>query len=247
MKTNSFLELLHKKMPTFCPVLGEHSGLANWVRLDLSIKNKALQTALLPGFSSLKDYKTALEDFIIRYIAEEGLAEEINIGVGGYGEHRNLYERSPYFKKNDNQQRCIHLGMDLWLEEGSPIFMPLDGHIHSFQFNQNPLDYGGTIITKHEVEGIPFFLLFGHLSKSSLFFLKEGNPVNKGEVIALLGNPKENGGWPPHLHFQIILDLEGNWGDYPGVATQQDAKAYLKNCPDPTPFIIGSVDKISWL
>ena len=44
---------------------------------------------------------------------------------------------------------------------------------------------------------------------------------------------KENGDYPPHLHFQIILDIENFYGDYPGVCSENDLKYYSQNCPDP--------------
>jgi hypothetical protein len=48
-----------------------------------------------------------------------------------------------------------------------------------------------------------------------------------------LGTFEENGGWPPHLHFQIIRDMEGFLGDYPGVAKKSELDHYQNNCPDP--------------
>jgi len=52
-------------------------------------------------------------------------------------------------------------------------------------------------------------------------------------VIAHFGEPNENGHWPPHLHFQIILDMELKQGDYPGVCKYSERQKYLANCPDP--------------
>ena len=43
----------------------------------------------------------------------------------------------------------------------------------------------------------------------------------------------ENGHWPPHLHFQIILDMQLKEGDYPGVCKYSEREKYLANCPDP--------------
>jgi len=51
-----------------------------------------------------------------------------------------------------------------------------------------------------------------------------------------LGKPDENGGWPPHLHFQLIRDMQGFVGDYPGVCAKQDLTFYANNCPDPSAF-----------
>jgi peptidoglycan LD-endopeptidase LytH len=50
---------------------------------------------------------------------------------------------------------------------------------------------------------------------------------------ARLGGADENVGWPPHLHLQIIRDLEGRRGDYPGVCRVSEAPQWLARCPDP--------------
>jgi len=52
-------------------------------------------------------------------------------------------------------------------------------------------------------------------------------------VFAHFGEPAENGQWPPHLHFQLILDMESKKGDYPGVCSLPQRQKYLDNCPDP--------------
>src|SRR6266498_1557078 len=49
-----------------------------------------------------------------------------------------------------------------------------------------------------------------NLSLNSIKNLREGGNVKKGDVVGEFGIPMENGQWPPHLHFQIIRDME-NW------------------------------------
>ncbi len=60
----------------------------------------------------------------------------------------------------------------------------------------------------------------------------EGMSINKGDVFGEFGIPQENGNWPPHLHFQIIKDLQGMKGDYPGVSKYSEREANMENCPD---------------
>jgi hypothetical protein len=50
----------------------------------------------------------------------------------------------------------------------------------------------------------------------------------------------ENGHWPPHLHFQLIIDMGKAKGDYPGVCKYSEREKYLDNCPDPG-FILSMV------
>src|SRR6201996_9190981 len=173
-------------------------------------------------------------------------------GIGGYGEHRTLYARSAHFdqpalitragseaprstaaERPETEPRRLHLGVDIWGPSGTKVMAPLDGIIHSFAFNNNDSDYGATIILTHNIDGVSFHTLYGHLSLNSLKNLYEGQKVTKGEVIAEFGMRFENGNWPPHLHFQIIADMQGWKGDYPGVCRFSERMQWLDNCPDP--------------
>ena len=161
------------------------------------------------------------------------------VGIGRYNEARLLYT-SDVFKSGDGERRTIHIGIDLFMKAGSPVFAPLDGVIHSFANNAAPLDYGPAIILQHEVdEGrIRFFTLYGHLSEESLEGLQPGLLIKHGDRIASIGAPPTNGGWPPHLHFQIICDMLGKEGDFPGVAPASQREVWLSICPDPN-LILG--------
>jgi|TARA_B100001564_G_C20469003_1_gene591733 murein DD-endopeptidase MepM/ murein hydrolase activator NlpD len=156
------------------------------------------------------------------------------IAYGGYLEKRSLYKRSSHFGSvNKKNERNIHLGIDLWSSAGTLVLAAFNGTIHSFKNNINLGDYGPTIILKHMLQGIEFYTLYGHLSKNDLNSFKEGDKILASSVIGSLGSMKENGDYPPHLHFQIILDIENFYGDYPGVCSENDLKYYSQNCPDP--------------
>jgi hypothetical protein len=111
--------------------------------------------------------------------------------------------------------------------------MPLDGIIHSYADNQNMGDYGPAIITEHFLEGRLFYMLFGHLSRNSIKDLQIGEQILKGTLFAELGSERENGNWPPHLHFQLISDIGDHFGDFPGVVKKSDIDNWLGICPDP--------------
>ena len=66
-----------------------------------------------------------------------------------------------------------------------------------------------------------------------MFGKEVGQIVKKGELIANLGLPPTNGDYAPHLHFQIIIDMEGKKGDYAGVSSLNTIEFYTENCPDP--------------
>ncbi len=153
------------------------------------------------------------------------------IGLGGYRENRTIYRHSALFSKG--KVRSYHLGLDLWVEAGTPVLAPYDGEVHSFQDNQGLADYGPTIILAHTIERFRFYTLYGHLSRDSLKDLSTGSRISAGQEIARVGSSTVNGEWPPHLHFEVIRHLGGRSGDFPGVCSPEDASHYIENCPDP--------------
>jgi murein DD-endopeptidase MepM/ murein hydrolase activator NlpD len=169
------------------------------------------------------------------YINTKLQTANAKFGIGGYNEHRTVYSRSKVFDaaNPEEEPRRLHLGIDIWGKAGTPVFAPLNGWIHSFAFNDRFGDYGATIILFHELNGFQFYSLYGHLSLRDLEGLTDGKLVTVGEVIAHFGEPEENGHWPPHLHFQLIIDMEGMKGDYPGVCKFSEREKYLANCPNP--------------
>ena len=187
----------------------------------------------------------SLADLTVPMLATDALFERMEqagarVGIGRYDEPRLIYT-TDQFKAGD-ELRTVHIGLDLFQPAGSPVFAPLDGVVHSVQNNDLPLDYGPTIILQHDVgEGLTFFTLYGHLSKASLEGLHEGQQVAKGEPFATLGDETENGGWAPHLHFQMMTDLLGRKGDFPGVAPPSERAVWLSVCPDPN-LLIGIPD-----
>ena len=168
------------------------------------------------------------------YINQKLQEAQAKFGIGGYAEYREVYRRSRTFDSKENEEpRRLHIGIDIWGKPYTAVMSPLDGIIHSFAFNNNFGDYGATIIITHNLGGITFHTLYGHVSLNSIKNLREGGNVRNGDVIGEFGIPMENGQWPPHLHFQVINDLEGWDGDYPGVCKYSEREKYLANCPDP--------------
>lgn len=182
--------------------------------------------------NELRPEEIADTERFANYINQTLRAHGVRYGIGGYGEHRTLYARSRHFDAEEEPRR-LHLGVDIWGPAGTAVRAPLDGIVHSFAFNNNDSDYGATLILTHNIGGTGFHVLYGHLSLNSLKNLFEGQHVGKGEVIAEFGMRFENGNWPPHLHFQLIIDMEGWKGDYPGVCKFSEREKWLANCPDP--------------
>jgi Ser/Thr protein kinase RdoA (MazF antagonist) len=100
-----------------------------------------------------------------------------------------------------------------------------------FGESESPVDERRTVHL-----GIDIFLEAGsngHLSRESIAKLSIGQLVPKGQAFAKIGTVPENGGWPPHLHFQIIADLLELNEKFPGVARASERPIWTDLCPDP--------------
>jgi len=156
--------------------------------------------------------------------------------AGGYDEDRAIYT-APAFAGGD-EPRTVHLAIDIAAPAGTDVFAPLAGMVHSVQDNAAALDYGPTLILEHTVASdLTFHTLYGHLSRESLDAVRPGRIFSAGQRTATLGTAEVNGGWPPHLHFQVILDI-GEWhGDFPGVFRRSERDHWRLVCPDPGPLL----------
>jgi len=182
------------------------------------------------------DPVSAAEPQISSRIFDQMAKSNAAVAVGRYNEPRSVYT-SALFQSGGNptdERRTIHLGMDLFVSPGTPVHAPFDGVVHAFADNRAPQDYGPVIILRHEPEpGLPFFTLYGHLTRSSLSKLAVGEPVKAGAEFARIGAATENGGWTPHLHFQVILDLLDLGTDFPGVALPSQREVFTSLSSDP--------------
>ena len=201
------------------------------LRLDLGEHNAALGSfdpGDTPTFSA--------------WVRAQIAAAQAVYAAGGYAENRRLYQLSAMFASVDAEPRTLHLGIDLWLAAGTAIHAVLPGVVHSTQDNAAFGDYGPTLIIEHVAGDERFYTLYGHLARTTLARIHPGQRVAAGELLGWLGEPHENLGWPPHLHFQVIRDLGGCSGDYPGVCRPSERAKWLDNCPNPNLLL-----RINWL
>jgi murein DD-endopeptidase MepM/ murein hydrolase activator NlpD len=218
--------LLQKHQASIHPVLPFDPGTDELYPFDFTENNKTLRPEEIADTERFAAYiNGTLKTHHCRY------------GIGGYNEHRTLYARSRHFDSGSEPRR-LHLGVDIWGPAGTRVMSPLDGIVHSFAFNNKDSDYGATLILTHHLEGVGFHVLYGHLSLNSLKNLREGATIRKGQVIGEFGMRFENGNWPPHLHFQLIRDMHGWKGDYPGVCKFSEREQWLENCPDPNDLLL---------
>jgi 4-aminobutyrate aminotransferase-like enzyme/Ser/Thr protein kinase RdoA (MazF antagonist) len=190
-------------------------------------------------------------------------AAKASVAVGRYDEPRPLYITPSFAQSENplDERRTIHIGLDLFVPPGTPVHAPFDATVHAFANKAAHLDYGPVVILKHEIAAddschserslrseeslfdpadsatnstsSTFFTLYGHLSTDSLAPLTIGKKMPRGEEFARIGNPNENGGWPPHLHLQLILDPLDLDTDFPGVAYASQRAVWTSLSPDP--------------
>lgn len=218
-------------MDSLIDIIKQHQPFHKVVPFDEK-KDKLLRFNLTASNTTLTDDVLNNTEHFTEYINVTLAKANATYGIGGYAEHRTIYKRSELFD-GEEEPRRFHLGIDIWGAVGTPVYAPMDAVVHSFAFNDAFGDYGATLVLRHELEGKTFHTLYGHLSLASIQDKKHDQVISKGERIASFGVPKENGYWPPHLHFQMIIEKKTRKGDYRGVCRYSEREHYLNNCPDP--------------
>ena len=148
--------------------------------------------------------------------------------IGRYNEVRPGMYNTELFTEN----RCVHVGLDIGGPIGTPVKSVADGVVAFSGYNPADGDYGHTVIIHHSIQGQNLWILYGHLDAASTKNCTPGKAVSRGEIIAWFGAEDENGGWPPHLHFQLSY-REPTTHDLPGVVTLLEREQALLDFPDP--------------
>ena len=165
--------------------------------------------------------------------------------IGKYNEQRSSMYTQALFRK-ELEPRNIHMGIDIGAPINTEVFTFDDAQIITQAFRSTPGDYGYCMIleyiwqqdyplraNRHAVnKGESYWALYGHLSALSLSLHQPGNHVKKGTCIGLVGADHENGGWTPHLHFQLSI-IKPQTCDLPGVVSQSEYQNALNYYPDP--------------
>ncbi len=230
----TLIDWLESNSDTMGRVVEPDLRVAKNVIFDLSMGSRELGNLL-----ELSDVEV-----FTRQLFDRMRAANSSVGIGRYNEARPIYTSDQYKVEGNNgpEWRTVHIGLDIFIEAGAPVLAPLDGVVHSFRNNDVPLDYGPTIILQHSVDyrdrQLTFYTLYGHLSVESLDGLYKGMHITQGTPFCNIGNYPVNGGWPPHLHFQIITDLLDREGEFPGVARPGQREVWLSLSPDPN-LIVG--------
>ncbi len=213
----------------FVPVIGTDPGILP-PRVDLSIGSE-----FLADFRLIHD-----EPAMTRRIDWLRRSVGARVAIGEYDEARLLYTSELFRTEGFDgpEWRTVHIGLDLFADAGCPVRVPLAGWIKSVRHNAGPRDYGPTVVVEHTVtgdDGLPltFFTLYGHLDVETLTAVHPGLPLAAGATVGRLGTAAVNGGWAPHVHFQLVVDLLDREGEFPGVARPSERAVWTSLSPAP--------------
>ena len=160
--------------------------------------------------------------------------------MGYYNEPRLIYVE-PAFRNGPwkaSDRRTVHLAVDIFAPTSTRVHSPLDGRVAVAENRIGYLDYGGVIILEHKTpDNDIFYTLFGHLNPEFMERIKVGDIIEAGTFFCQLGDEKMNGGWAPHLHFQLALMTEGIEADWPGVGDPDEMYLWHGICPNPAALL----------
>ncbi len=162
------------------------------------------------------------------------MGSEYSWGVSAYLERREtLLGDCPQMMA---EKRFIHLGLDVIVDLGAPLFAPLDAIVEASGYEGGEGNYGGYVLLKHKS---PFFKTFysfyGHLCKDGL--PAAGKVFPAGAAFAKIGDFYENGNWFYHTHIQVITrkGLERGYLSK-GYCNEKDLVQMNDLCPSPIPL-----------
>ena len=159
---------------------------------------------------------------------------DVELGIGPWGEKRIVYTSGIFVSKLiDGERRDHHLGLDLFMPAGTKLCTPLAAVVRSADIEPHPLGYGCVVVLEHQPAGCPPFLtLWGHMASEAGHRLKPGDRLAAGALVGEMGPPAENGGWAPHLHFQISTDTTLSADDILGVGEARYLAVWAELFPD---------------
>ncbi len=146
--------------------------------------------------------KKLLKLFIIMVLfitcfQQESFAAENSIQGPTLGRVSSFYgtRSDPFYGHKAN-----HMGLDIAADAGTPIYAMQEGVV---TFSGKKGGYGNCIKIDHFFYLVPELpqvsTLYGHMSK---LYVKEGDMVQRGQIIGLIGSTGRSTG--PHLHYEVF-------------------------------------------
>ena len=225
------------------PPVADHAVITAWLAspacqpaqlFDLNLNRSGrLVLSLAPGAPGMEFTGDPVGHW--QWLEQQFALHDAQFAIGLYGEDRDVYKGPQFRTAASPEARSQHLGVDIFIGAGSRLCAPLAGTVLSVVDNDLPYDYGPTVILEHQAgaNGPKFWTLYGHLSCATLTTVTAGQTIAAGQLIGFIGDHTVNGGWSPHLHFQIMTDRLGLSGEFPGVGQPSLWPVWSAIVPDP--------------
>ncbi len=242
-KTNRAFLAAFARHAAGLPPVAEHAAITAWLAsadcqpaelFDLNLNRSGrLVLSLAPGAPGMEFTGDPVGHW--NWLEQQFALHDAQFAIGLYGEDRDVYKGPQFRTAASPEARSQHLGVDIFIGAGTRLYAPLPGTVLSIVDNDLPYDYGPTVILEHQAgaNGPKFWTLYGHLSRETLTIITAGQPIATGQLIGFIGDHTVNGGWSPHLHFQIMTDRLGLSGEFPGVGQPSLWPVWSHIVPDP--------------
>lgn len=167
-------------------------------------------------------------------IAAFNLAENLEAPVAGFKERITkkpfgIYITPETSPVQPDKFTGYHVGADAeftYTQEEVPVVAVADGTI---LVRAHAPGYGGVIVIRHILNGVPVLALYGHLDPAS-FLPVAISQVTAGSQIGILGDDhsEETDGARKHLHFSLRQDIGDEKIDFRGyVLTEEELSGWL--------------------
>jgi 4-aminobutyrate aminotransferase-like enzyme/Ser/Thr protein kinase RdoA (MazF antagonist) len=214
------IQLLLANQNQIHPILNDEISLKEHMVFNLSLEN--------PEFNSSKSTNDWKE--VIPYIYKSLKDNNKEIGISRHNEVRLDYINAPI---NSFNTPMVHLGINLFLNPGKPIYSPIEGILVSITQDNKINNYD--IILEHQFGNskLRFYTLYKNLKIETIKGFKIGKLVKKGKLLGHVGRLENNEIPLSYVHFQIIIDLLGKMEKFPSIINANQKKIWLSLCPDP--------------
>ena len=142
-KNAAFLAYIEENKGSFGKLVA--ADLINDKKIVLDLSVGSLELGNNPNFESASKFEVLVD----RMMEDAG----VDISIGKYNEFRPIYTSDAFTVTGNEgpQWRTLHVGVDVFMKAGTPVYAPIAGIVHSFNNNAADRDYGPAIILEHQV------------------------------------------------------------------------------------------------
>ena len=193
-KTEAHVDTIEEAEEVMKKIKSEYKG--DGLDLDLTIEEKYTQNEKEVKTDSVKiaqkEVEKTVEQLLEEKEAKEALAIINGINISVLPVKGTITSR---YGASSSIRRSTHTGLDIACPKGTDIKVVADGKVTFAQYNGS---YGNLVKVDHG-NGVETW--YAHSSK---MYVKKGQKVSAGDVIAAVGSTGNSTG--PHLHLEIRIN-----------------------------------------